>query len=632
MNPILTAIASIAIFLGVLVDPLLTTPSITILHAIKSIINPVPVGPLYIIEYDAKDARSLNSFSPTINFFNEFKKNTLLFSALDWRGLENDSNTQKPLPIIGSTTADRGAKESPFFPELTAENLYSYKLPRYQHIAPMPKMISIGIIPSPSAIQNNRNFFPLLYYNAQRNKFAFSSPFLAASHLFRDNPKQVKISPSGLHQSATGSNIQLNKHGEFRLNSRWGLSKKIGRESLESFQNFIASNPSPKAINERIIDKITLLLPKGEKHEYLLQAFNTLATQEFIAEFHWLGWFIFAIPILILVFFASPLKGLGITTAAYAICSIALFSFGNIVTPFLSAGFSAGLIMSLIFIFSGRKPKKGKTLPTPDLFKETKWGRFQVISTIKKSSSAVLYRVVDKTSRKPALLKVFLESAGFILQAKKQLKRKAYSKIKSPFLVDVYEVRKNGEYLYMLMGDTGGIPLPELQLEGPIGVEKTVKFAEQLLKGLEVCHKNKLFHNNLKPGNILIERNGSLKLSDFGWTLLNNNPSIQNVESLYYKAPELLTGKKAPDQKTDLYSVGAIIFEMLTGVPPFRAKTIEELIKEKEKLPTGKIKEQLFEVPKWLDNFTLKLMSIKQADRPQSATEALELLHIGYGK
>ena len=493
-------------------------------------------------------------------------------------------------------------------------------------------MISAGILPQKSYLKQYKPFFPLIYHNNEEKRIAFTSPFLAAQHLFRDDPRRNKLRANELHQFSTGADIPLNVKGEFRINYRPGLNKKIHHEGLQSFEGFINSNPPPKLISQRVLDKITLLLPAGENHEYLLQAFNTLATQEFIQEINWLGWLIFAIPLLLLIFFAAPLKGLLITTAAYLLCSISLYAFGNIITPFISAGFSTGLIMTIIFIFSGKKRQQKAAIPTPDISKNKKWNRFQVISTIKKSPSAILYRVIDKERRAPALLKVFLEKGGILQQAKRQHLRRAYSRIKSPFLANLYETSRIEDYIYQLTEDRGEIPLSIVLSDGPLGVERAVNITEQILKALESCHKSRLIHNNLTPSNILLDRTGAIKLTDFGWALLQSAATPIPVNTLKYRAPELIDETRKPDPKTDLYSLGVIMFEMLTGETPFKANSIEELKREKENIPQTGIREKTFEVPQWLDNFISKLMSRKYADRPLNATQALEFLHIGYGK
>lgn len=629
MKSILTIIAAGAIVLGIFIDPILSPPSISILHTFKSIINPPPVGPLFIIEYNAKGITPSESLKTTLNFFAAFKNNSHLFSIHDWRNYKDLSDERQPLPLIGSTLPSRAPKQTPLFPELPLTNPYSYTFPSYKYSTPLPRMLSTGILPSREYLKKYKPFFPLIYANEQK-RIAFTSPFLATQRLFGNDPRRNKLRSDELHQFSTGADIPLNPKGEFRINYRPGLAKRIKHEDLRSFERFINSNPSPKLIRQKVLDKITLLLPEGEDHEYLLQAFNTLATQEFIYEINWLGWFIFAIPLLLLVLLAVPLKGLLITTVAYLLCSILLYTFGNIITPFLSAGFSSGLIMTVIFIFSGQKRKERGAIPTPDLSTNKKWDRFQMISTIKKSPTAILYRVIDRERRAPALLKVFLEKAGILQQAKRQHLRRAYARIKSPFLANIYETSRIEDYVYQLTEDRGEIPLSAILTEGPLGVERTVNTAEQILRAMESCHKNRLIHGNLTPSNILIDRTGAIKLTDFGWTLLQHDTTSPNT--LKYKAPELIDEKRRPDPKADLYSLGVIMFEMLTGENPFKAGSVEELKREKENTPQIHIREKVFEVPQWLDDFVLRLMSRKHADRPLSASQALELLHIGYGK
>ena len=153
--------------------------------------------------------------------------------------------------------------------------------------------------------------------------------------------------------------------------------------------------------------------------------------------------------------------------------------------------------------------------------------------------------------------------------------------LKSPHIVDVYTVGEQDGFHYLVMEYVDGQSLAGmLEKQGYLPVAEALDITRQIVLALKTAHTHGIIHRDLKPGNILIDETGIAKLTDFGMAYLGEEPSITQQNSIIgtpaYMAPEQITGE-AITPATDFFSLGATLYEMLTGIKPFGGENYSEI-------------------------------------------------------
>ncbi|MFC2074966.1 serine/threonine protein kinase [Bdellovibrionota bacterium] len=643
------SIPIVAIVIGCLIHPLLKPHSLVLMHKSKAEFNPTETSKdLFIIKIKPPEASgpSFSDFDPIFSLFGWTQKSTL-FSLVDWNHYPEATPISTKLPPIGFVLLHAEENSSPLSTEVKMEIPRRYKLSTFSTYIPDPAMKYVGILSIPDTRPTQLGL-PLLFYNEERGTIAFSATLLAYLNYLEENLNRIKLEHGGLFLPRSGVRIPLNSRGEMLINDRLNLNEEFATETFKSFYQFVVGKRAPREYRSRLVKKINVLLPdipppqlrktiSGDHvspNEFRLRTLNTLLTQDFLQELNWFGWGIFSILLVLLVLINLNPLWLFIFGLLYALCTIALYTFSGLVFPFLSAEVSViMMIFSALFKLPFPKKKAPKFLDAPPLDADRNWGRFQIISTLNKSKQSIVARTQDPKNRKTAILKILLQKGGVFSLQRMVNKNKRFLKIDSPYLIRYFEIGKSNGYTYLLAEDNGAHTLKDEISEGLIGVERALSLFTHVLKGLEACHDNKNTHGNLKPSNILIQRDGSARLSDFEWTTMGRG--IREVEQgkidpINYLAPEVIEGGQ-PSTRSDLYAAGIILFEMLTGRLPFKENAKEKIIEEKLHAPTPHIRDQMYEIPGWLDDFIQRLIARKPADRLYSATQAIELFKIGLG-
>ena len=641
----------IALGIGILLQPWLSLPSLTCLQWVKGLLYPANASKeIYVIELDDQTLKSssVEPFSPIFSLFERVEEG-ILFAPFTWDNFpEMVNRNNSKFPFIGSVSILKGGDTSSLPGDIFIDIPARFKLPTATAHTKTPRAKIVGILPPPFSPETPRHTYPLIYRHPDGRKISLSGPLLAFLSFIGEDPKRVTLKKTGLSLYKTGIHIPLSKEGEMLLNVHPFLSKQITKDPFPLFQKIATSRLTPREHRDIVGNKITILLPpepspqkfslitgqKVSSNQLLLQALNTLLAQEFIHEWYWMGWLLLGVP-LVLISIINPISlWFALIAGVYGILALALFIFGGLILPFISAEVSA-IIMAIIPNFFFRYSKKPKVpLNPPEISPDGEWGKFHIISKLGQNPRAVVYRAQDRDNRRSGVLKVFREALSPLSYLHMSYRRRSTQKIGPTYIVPVYELGRKDPYVYLFSEDTGGRPLSVEMEEGPIEIERSIGIFEAILKGLEVCHDKKLVHGNLKPSNLLMLRDGSIKLSDFGWATIIRKPLKKQkdllISSLIYLAPEQFEDAR-PTPRSDLYAAGVIAYEMITGQPPFQAKTIEKLI-EKKQAPTPRLRDVMFEVPVWLDDLIQRLIARKPADRILSATQALEILHVGHGR
>ena len=208
---------------------------------------------------------------------------------------------------------------------------------------------------------------------------------------------------------------------------------------------------------------------------------------------------------------------------------------------------------------------------------------------------------------------------------------KAVLMLSHPNIVKVFDVSVKGEYKYIVMEYIDGITLKAyMQRKGMLSVKETIAYSIQILRALEHAHLGGVVHRDIKPQNIMLLRSGQIKVTDFGIAKLPDAKTLtatdKAIGTVYYISPEQAAGEKGIDRRTDLYSVGVLMYEMITGKLPFDGENPVSIalkqISEEPKPP----RELNPDIPEGLEQIILFAMEKDKDKRFQTATQMIDLL------
>lgn len=205
--------------------------------------------------------------------------------------------------------------------------------------------------------------------------------------------------------------------------------------------------------------------------------------------------------------------------------------------------------------------------------------RYEIIKTLGQGGMANVYLALDTVLNREVAVKVLKADMSNDDVSLERFRREANASthISHPNIVDIYDVGDDGNKHYIVMEYVKGYTLKQLlKRRGAIPAREAVWMIKQLSGALLEAHKNGLIHRDVKSQNVLIKDDGTVKLADFGIAVLNNSLQLTSKDSVlgsvHYLAPELAKGASASMQ-SDIYSLGIVFYELLTGDVPFKAET-----------------------------------------------------------
>jgi serine/threonine-protein kinase len=256
-------------------------------------------------------------------------------------------------------------------------------------------------------------------------------------------------------------------------------------------------------------------------------------------------------------------------------------------------------------------------------------GRYEIHELLGVGGMAVVYRAYDTIDDRTVAIKIlkdeFLGNDEFIRRFKNE--SKAIAILSHPNIVKVYDVSFGDQIQYIVMEYIDGITLKEyLDQQKEIKWKEAIHFTIQILRALQHAHEKGIVHRDIKPQNIMLLQDGTIKVTDFGIARFSRNETRtmtdKAIGSVHYISPEQARGDLT-DEKADIYSVGVMLYEMLTGRLPFEAdNAVSVAIMQLQSDPKPP-KEINPTIPDGLEEITLKAMQKNPTQRYQSAAEML---------
>ncbi|HWR85412.1 MAG TPA: Stk1 family PASTA domain-containing Ser/Thr kinase [Rhodoglobus sp.] len=258
-------------------------------------------------------------------------------------------------------------------------------------------------------------------------------------------------------------------------------------------------------------------------------------------------------------------------------------------------------------------------------------GRYRVRARIARGGMATVYVATDLRLERRVALKVMHGhlSDDTVFQSRFIQEARAAARLADPHVVNVFDQGQDGDMAYLVMEYLPGITLRELLREQRrLTVPQAVSILDAVLSGLAAAHKAGIVHRDVKPENVLLAEDGRIKIGDFGLaraTTANTASGAQLLGTIAYLAPELVTRGTA-DARSDIYALGIMLYEMLTGEQPYKGEQPMQIAFQHatDSVPRPSVKNP--GVPEPLDELVLWATERSPDDRPIDAREMLQRL------
>ncbi|MFR5966938.1 MAG: Stk1 family PASTA domain-containing Ser/Thr kinase [Oscillospiraceae bacterium] len=254
--------------------------------------------------------------------------------------------------------------------------------------------------------------------------------------------------------------------------------------------------------------------------------------------------------------------------------------------------------------------------------------RYEILEVIGTGGMAVVYKAMCHRLNRYVAVKILRDDLANDEEFRKrfQTEAQAVAMLSHPNIVSVYDVSHSDGVEYIVMELIEGVTLMQyMKKKGALGWKEALHFAVQISKALEHAHEKGIVHRDIKPQNIMILKDGTIKVADFGIAALESaqeKKSDQTVGSVHYIAPEQARGEQ-PDPRSDIYSLGVVMYEMLTGKMPYDGDTAEQVAMKHITGHPVPPQELNPDIPEELAAITLKAMNSDINARYQSASELL---------
>ncbi|RPI28310.1 MAG: serine/threonine protein kinase, partial [Chloroflexota bacterium] len=254
-------------------------------------------------------------------------------------------------------------------------------------------------------------------------------------------------------------------------------------------------------------------------------------------------------------------------------------------------------------------------------------GRYEIKSELGRGGMASVYHAHDPRFKRDVAIKVlppqFMHDPTF--RARFEREAQTIASIEHPAIVPVYDFGEENGIPYLVMRYMPGGSLADLLKNGPLSLTETARIIARLAPALDEIHVRGIIHRDLKPANILFDQYGNACLSDFGIARLSEATTTLTGEAIIgtpsYMSPEQARGDRDIDGRSDIYALGAILFEMLTGKQPYEATTPMGIAMKQITEPVPRIREVRADLPPGCEDLITKAMAKNRDERFRTARD-----------
>jgi serine/threonine-protein kinase len=258
-------------------------------------------------------------------------------------------------------------------------------------------------------------------------------------------------------------------------------------------------------------------------------------------------------------------------------------------------------------------------------------GRYTVIERIGKGAMGVVYKCHDTVLDRVVAVKQMVAEIDDDLQLRKRFTQEARSaaRLNHGNIITIYELHESDSHLAIVMELLEGVDLATLiKHQTPLPLEARLNLMAQVCDGLAYAHAAGIVHRDIKPANLHVSPAGVVKILDFGIARLASSKMTSTgglIGTPDYMSPEQVMAREV-DARSDLFAIGAVLYELVAGVKPFKADSITALLMKIVREPHVPLAERVADLPDGISTLVERLLAKDPADRPDSAREVREAL------
>ncbi len=263
------------------------------------------------------------------------------------------------------------------------------------------------------------------------------------------------------------------------------------------------------------------------------------------------------------------------------------------------------------------------------------FGHFRILEQLGQGGMGLVFKALNTHLDKIVAIKMIAPGLSFNEKLLNRFKTeaRALARLQNPHIVSISDLLEaNGQWFIVMEYVEGDTLRDRLREKRPLPLPQALEFTRQILSALQHAHSARIIHRDIKPSNILIDKDGTVKVTDFGLAKIQENSLINTQLSavggtLYYMSPEQVRSLKETDHRTDIYSLGITVYQMVTGTVPFDpAQTDFDIRETIVRKPFPKPSTFNPYLPPEVDDFVLKAIAKNPDDRFQSAVEMMQAL------
>ena len=258
----------------------------------------------------------------------------------------------------------------------------------------------------------------------------------------------------------------------------------------------------------------------------------------------------------------------------------------------------------------------------------THFGRYRILEELGRGSMGIVYRAEDESLQRHVAIKAMASPADPAERAQYEARfrqeAKAAGGLNHPAIITIHDLGREGDWLYIAMELLQGVELRDLMVQGRLPLPMALDVAAQVAGGLAVAHECGIVHRDIKPSNIMVLAGDRAKIMDFGIARMQSS-EVKTQTGLMlgspkYMSPEQVSGRTI-DRRCDIFSMGAMLYEMTAGVPPFTADSLGGLLHEIIHTTPTPPSQVNAAVPPLMDRIVAKAMQKDPGARSQDPRE-----------